>query len=69
MTKRILPNTISIQNIKRGGSRREHILYAALVDSRNGNLLISATLDYIYDQIEESSLVSPETYDSLIRTT
>jgi hypothetical protein len=42
-----------ITDIRRGSSskNRSHIIYARLVDA-NGELLISATLDYILDAIK-----------------
>jgi hypothetical protein len=41
---------MEIRNIRYGKGRRSHILYAELY-AENGELLIGATLEYIYKRI------------------
>ena len=42
----------SIVNIRKGKGNRSNIIYAKLVDE-NGELIISATLDYIIERLKE----------------
>jgi len=42
----------TIVNIRRGKGNRSHFIYANLVD-KDGNIIISATLDYIETAIAE----------------
>lgn len=47
------PNGCTISNIRRGSGIRERWVYACLY-APNGELLISATLDYINEQLRVS---------------
>lgn len=47
-----LPEGMTITNIRRGKGSRKNLVYAHLMDS-NGNLVISATLDYIYNALTD----------------
>jgi hypothetical protein len=44
----------TITNIHRGKETRRHVIYAQLKDEK-GELVISATFEYIYDKIREMS--------------
>jgi len=55
-TRRI-PLGCIIKNIERGKDEREQFVYAQLVTA-DGELIISATLDYITDQIRQSDIAS-----------
>jgi hypothetical protein len=52
--RRQFPKGVVIRRIRRGEGYRDQWIYAELVD-RDGNLLISATLDYICDELERGA--------------
>ena len=62
---RKFPTTISITDIHHGKGARSKKIYASLVDSRNRNLLISGTLDYIQEQLSKGKIVTIDEYDSI----
>ena len=49
------PVGCEIVDIKRGKGSRNKFIYARLIGP-DGNLLISATLDYIYERLTESDI-------------
>lgn len=53
---RKFPKGCVIEDIRRGGGVREQFIYAKLV-SPSGELLIAATLEYIYEQLEDAEFV------------
>lgn len=61
---RLFPNTMVITNIHQGKGNRSRNVYAALKDTRDNSLIISATLDYINSEIRDGRIVSPEEYDA-----
>ena len=58
-TIRTIPEGCTITNIRRGKGAREQFVYASLI-SPDGELLISATLEYITQQIMQSKINSQE---------
>lgn len=50
--ERLVSFPLRIENIRRGKGKQKRYLYGRLVDSK-GELLISATLDYIVKRIGE----------------
>ena len=52
----IFPLGCVIQNIRNGVGDRSRVVYATLVD-KNGIVMISATLEYIYEQLCNATFV------------
>ena len=49
------PKGSIITNIKRGKGKREHLTFACIV-APNGELLVSATLDYCCEAIQDRGI-------------
>jgi hypothetical protein len=52
--RRQFPDGIAIRRIRRGEGQRDQYIYAELVDA-DGKLLISATLDYICNELHRGA--------------
>jgi len=50
--KEVLSKTLTIKNIHKGKGNRTNLIYATLNEKDTDELVISATLDYILDTIE-----------------
>lgn len=51
MTKDLQNKSLAVTNIRRGKGARQEIIYARLIDAETGELLISATLEYITEAL------------------